>query len=102
MAKELTLFFDSAPIIYLVERNPVFLERVKTFLYDVIEQDSTLLTSVLTISEVLVKPQKLNKIEVLIEFESTIKTLFEVRPVTIAHISARAPISPCQFALACA
>jgi predicted nucleic acid-binding protein len=90
MTEGLTLFFDSAPIIYLVEKNPAFLERVKMFLYEAIEQDCMLLTSVLIISEVLVKPQKLNKIEVLDQFESTIKTLFEVRPITwdIAKLSA--------------
>ena len=48
--------FDTAPLIYYIEENPLYLPLVDE-LFDTIDSDtSTGITSVLTLQEVLVKP----------------------------------------------
>lgn len=84
------VFIDTAPIIYLVEQNPEYFEQVSLFLADSIRGNVTLTTSVLTTAEVEIRPRKLGKKDLTSKFEKTIKSLFEVYPITweIAQISA--------------
>lgn len=84
------VFIDTAPIIYLVEQNPEYFEQVSLFLADSIRSNVALTTSVLTTAEVEIKPRKLGKKDLTSKFEKTIKSLFEVYPITweIAQISA--------------
>lgn len=83
-------FIDTAPIIYLVEQNPEYFEAVSLFFADSIRNNIALTTSVLTTAEVEIKPRKLGKKDLTIKFEKTIKSLFEVYPITweVAQISA--------------
>lgn len=84
------IFIDTAPIIYLVERHKEYFEKVSLFLAGAIEQNLKLTTSVLTTAEVEIKPRKLGKKELILKFEKTIKSVFEVYPITwdVAQISA--------------
>ena len=47
---------DNAPLIYFVEENLYFLERVRPFFNALEHSEFTALTSTLTITETLVKP----------------------------------------------
>jgi predicted nucleic acid-binding protein len=47
---------DSSPLIYFIERQPVFFEQVWPFFEAVERRDFTVLTSVVTLTEVLVHP----------------------------------------------
>ncbi len=84
------LFIDTAPVIYLVEQNPEYFEQVSLFLADSIRSNITLTTSVLTTAEVEIRPRKLGKKDLISKFEKTIRSLFEVYPITweIAQMSA--------------
>lgn len=84
------VFIDTAPVIYLVEQNPEYFEQVSLFLADSIRSNVTLTTSVLTTAEVEIRPRKLGKKDLTSKFEKTIRSLFEVYPITweIAQISA--------------
>lgn len=76
------VFIDTAPVIYLVEQNPEYFEQVSLFLADSIRSNVTLTTSVLTTAEVEIRPRKLGKKDLTSKFEKTIRSLFEVYPIT--------------------
>ena len=84
------LFFDTPPVIYLIEENPHYLETVALFLAEAVKNQAHLTTSVLTMAEASVMPKRLDKKDVVLKIERTLKNLFEVHPVTwqIAEISA--------------
>lgn len=84
------VFVDTAPIIYLVEKNPYHFDSVSYMLADYIIANKRLVTSVLTVSEVGIKPIKINKPETFEKFDRTMKSLFHVDPITweVANLSA--------------
>lgn len=88
--KQPKVFLDSPAFIYLLERNPEYHSRVKSWLIEAVEDDIRLCTSVLTLHETLIKPTRLNQFQRIEAFESTLKTLAEVEPITwdIAKLSA--------------
>lgn len=83
------LFIDTSPLIYLTEKNPVYFNPVSLFFADSIENNKVLVTSTLTASEFEIKPRKLNRPDILKEFEKTVERLFEVSAITwdVAEIS---------------
>jgi predicted nucleic acid-binding protein len=83
------LFIDTPVLIYFVEKNPIFFEKVSLFFVSSIEADCKFSTSVLTVAEFGIKPRKLNRSEILIQFEKTVKSLFEVHEINwdVAEIS---------------
>jgi predicted nucleic acid-binding protein len=84
------LFFDTPPIIYLVEEHPHYFETVTLFLAEAIRDGIVLTTSVLTLAEASIKPRKLNILDLETKFEKVLESVFEVQPVTwnVAQISA--------------
>jgi predicted nucleic acid-binding protein len=84
------LFFDTPPVIYLIEENPHFLETVSVFLAEALRNQALLITSVVTLAEASVKPKKFDGDLVILKIERTLKNLFEVHPITweMAEISA--------------
>jgi predicted nucleic acid-binding protein len=85
------VFVDTAPIIYLFEKNPYHFDRVSYILADYIIANKILVTSVLSVSEVGIKPIKINKPEIFQRFDRTMKSLFHVDPITweVANLSAK-------------
>lgn len=62
------LGFDSAPLIYFVERNPIFLDTMRLIIQRV---DSGILygySSVLTLTEVLTKPIELGRVDLQVKY----------------------------------
>jgi len=51
------LFFDTPPVIYLIEENPHYLETVALFLAEAVKNQAHLTTSVLTMAEASVMPK---------------------------------------------
>jgi predicted nucleic acid-binding protein len=85
------LFIDTAPVIYLVEKNPKFFDQVSYFFVESIKEEKSLVTSILMLSEVAIKPYKTSKSELLTKFERTIKSLFQIYTITweVADLSAK-------------
>ncbi|MFA6032281.1 MAG: type II toxin-antitoxin system VapC family toxin [Myxococcota bacterium] len=53
-----TVGLDTAPLIYLIEKNEKYLDVVRAFFQSMDNGELTVVTSVLTLSEVLVQPLK--------------------------------------------
>jgi predicted nucleic acid-binding protein len=53
-----SLFLDTAPVIYYVEKNPIYLERVKEIFGRLDKGSLTAVTSPVTLSEALVHPMR--------------------------------------------
>lgn len=86
-----TVALDTAPLIYFVEENPHFLNQVRPF-FDALERaEFTVLTSTLTIAEILVNPFKLGQIDRADAFRELLEEYVEIIPVTseIAELAAR-------------
>ena len=62
-------FIDTSPFIYLVENNPVFVDRIRSFFIDALNDDHGLITSVITIMEFNVMPQRKGRHELILQFE---------------------------------
>lgn len=54
-----TLFLDTAPVIYLVEGNPVYLERIRQIFQEIDGGRISAVTSPVTLTECLVHPLRL-------------------------------------------
>lgn len=86
-----TIGLDTAPLIYFVEENPYFLDKILPF-FSALEQDElTVVTSTLTITETLVQPLKLGRIEQATAFRELLTEYMEIVPVTveIAELAAK-------------
>ncbi|MCD4791854.1 MAG: hypothetical protein K8R54_01375 [Bacteroidales bacterium] len=59
------IFFDTAPLIYLIEKNDKFYEQTKNWLAQHIKKDTKLFTSVVTIAEFGVKPYKSERLDII-------------------------------------
>ncbi len=69
------IFIDTAPFIYLIENHPVFGELAKEVLNTAFLNDDELITSVVTLAEFGVKPERENRQDVIEKFE---KMLFDL------------------------
>lgn len=56
------IFWDSNLFIYLFEDNPAWSPRVAEFRRQMVRRDDRLITSFLTVAEVLTKPRELNNL----------------------------------------
>jgi predicted nucleic acid-binding protein len=86
-----TIGLDAAPLIYFVEENPYFLERVRPFFNALERAEFTVVTSTLTIAETLVKPFQHGQVERARVFQDLLAKYVEIVPVTakIAETASR-------------
>jgi len=68
-------FLDTAPLIYLIEDHPEFAEKVINIISESLIQRDTFVTSVITILEFGVKPEKENRRDIILKFEELLKKL---------------------------
>ena len=54
------IFFDTAPIIYFLDKSPLYFEKMKQFLYKTANDNSQFYTSVITDMEYVVEPYREN------------------------------------------
>lgn len=64
------LAFDTAPLIYFIERNATYLERMRNIMQQVNVGQPNGLVSVLVLSEILVYPMKTNDLELAQKYET--------------------------------
>ncbi len=69
------IFIDTSPFIYLVEGNPAFADRVKTYILNAVANDDYLVTSVITIMEYGVMPTRKGKETLIHDFDRFIQLL---------------------------
>jgi predicted nucleic acid-binding protein len=63
-----TVGLDTAPLIYFIEENPTYLEAVKLFFEAMDRSDFTVVTSTVTLLEVLVHPLRSNNTALAAEY----------------------------------
>lgn len=89
------VFVDTAPFIYLIEKNeenPQYFNKVKKFFDNAYNSDVDFVTSVITMEEYMVFPYRINAEAYIAMFEKLIRTLgFKVRVIdeAIARKAAR-------------
>jgi len=64
------IFFDTAPFIYLIENHPNYYSKVEQFFVTIDQDDCELITSVLSMAEYGVKPEKENRQDLIADFDS--------------------------------
>lgn len=52
------IFFDTAPIIYFLDKSPLYFEKMKQFFYKTANENSQFYTSVITDMEYVVEPYR--------------------------------------------
>ena len=78
-----SIYFDTAPFIYLLEGHPEYTGRVEQVIRRSVADGLAFHTSVLAIMEFEVKPLQLNRIDIIQAFEALLRDLnFVVQPVT--------------------
>ena len=75
------VFIDTAPVIYYIQKNELFFEKVKNIFIALRRAKVQFVSSDVTTAEACVYPYRLGKIEWLEDFDSFLKTA----PVEIMH-----------------
>ncbi|WP_375559871.1 type II toxin-antitoxin system VapC family toxin [Bernardetia sp. OM2101] len=84
------IFIDTAPFIYLIEANPIFVEKVKNYFIEVILNQEKLVTSVITVMEFGVMPERQGKQETILKFRDFLDSM-DISVISInEQISVRA------------
>lgn len=71
----MSIFFDTAPFIYLIENHPEFAEKVKSLITNAIIEGEEMVTSVVTIAEFGIKPTRDNRPDLVEKFEDLLSRL---------------------------
>jgi predicted nucleic acid-binding protein len=69
------VFIDSVAFIYLIENHPKYFDRVRRFIGREIENENSLITSVISVSEFCVKPFRENDTTILADFKEALEQL---------------------------
>lgn len=69
------VFVDTAPFIYFIENHPVYAQKVADLITAALAEGHSFVTSVATILEFGVKPEKENRPEVITKFEELLNEL---------------------------
>ncbi|MEP7285879.1 MAG: type II toxin-antitoxin system VapC family toxin [Chloroflexota bacterium] len=60
---------DTAPLIYFVEKHPVYFDRIKTVIQHITQGSSAGVSAALTLTEVLTQPIKIGRTDLVNEYE---------------------------------
>ncbi len=86
-------FIDSAPFIYIIEDHPEFYTKTFDFIDKASSEDVEFYTSVLSISEFCVGPEKSERNDLIIKFEDFLNKLdFNVNVISIKIAKASAKL----------
>lgn len=76
------VFIDTSPVIYYLENNPQYKDKIKEFLEECLKNHVQLVTSAITIEEYLVFPYSANKTELVDNFKRFLAYL-NIETITI-------------------
>lgn len=79
------VFVDTAPIIYYLENNALYMEAIKNFFTKCLRENIQIVTSAITIEEYLVFPYGSGKIE----FADNFKRFIEYMNIEVVDIDSR-------------
>ncbi len=83
-------FIDTAPFIYLIEEHPNYTDSIQNFLINRYVNETSFITSVITLSEFGVKPEQTGRLDLIQEFEDFLAK-FPIPMLTIQqHHAAKA------------
>lgn len=85
-------YIDTAPFIYLIENHPTNYVKVESFLASAVQNGATFATSVVTLAEYGVQPQRIGRLDLIQDFKDLLRNLaFDFLPVTepVAEIAYR-------------
>ncbi len=78
------LFFDTSPFIYLIENHPEFYSKTFDVMSKASGNNVQFCTSVLTFVEYCIKPEQINRLDLIVEFEDLLENLdFTIAKITI-------------------
>ena len=84
------VFVDTMPFIYLIEEHPVYVETVETFFIGALrDKNYRLMTSMITLAEVLVQPYQTGNDALVVEYEGIICDSDELRIAPIDRVTAQ-------------
>jgi predicted nucleic acid-binding protein len=84
------IFVDTMPFIYHIEEHPVYVETVEAFFVGALrDKNYRLMTSVITLAEVLVQPYRKDNDVLVAEYEGIICDTDELLVVPIDRIASR-------------
>ncbi|MFW6053114.1 MAG: type II toxin-antitoxin system VapC family toxin [Desulfosalsimonas sp.] len=67
-----TIGLDTAPLIYFIEENPAYIDRVESFFRGMEHGDFTVVTSTVTLLEVLVQPLRMQQPKIAEEYRDVL------------------------------
>ena len=76
------IFFDTAPIIYFLDKSPLYFEKMKQFLFKTANDNSQFYTSVITDMEYTVEPYK-DKNQKKIDNYYAFQTFLDIKKIDI-------------------
>jgi predicted nucleic acid-binding protein len=80
------IFIDTAPFIYLIEEHPEFAEKVKAYFIERFKSGDEFVTSVVTLSEFSVKPNRDQRLELIVQLQHFIEhTGIDVLSISLHH-----------------
>ena len=84
--KSQTVFLDTAPLIYFIEGHTVFQSPLERFFSAFERGDFSILTSTLTIIEVLVKPLQMDRVDLVRQYKEILSSAsgIEIMEMTLA------------------
>ena len=68
-------FVDTSPFIYLVENHPEYANLVKQFMLQVASNHDELVTSVITLMEFGIMPERQGRQELILQFEAFLRSM---------------------------
>ena len=84
------VFVDTMPFIYLIEEHPAYVETVEAFFIGALrDKNYRLMTSIITLAEVLVQPHRTGNDALVAEYEGIICDSDELHVVPIDRITAQ-------------
>lgn len=68
-------FIDTSPFIYLVENHPEFADQVRAFILEAVTNNDQMITSVITLMEFGVMPERKGRQELILQFEEFLRMM---------------------------
>lgn len=68
-------FIDTSPFIYIVENNPEFAEKARSYILESATNEEELITSVITLMEFGIMPERKGRNDLILQFEELLRLI---------------------------